>query len=172
MSQRLSERLDIPVAAAPAPEPAGRARGIPWRVLTSPWLSAAGDIAVLFGAFVFAYAVRYVWRVGPELNEFQFTPIDAYWVVAALFIPTTVLSFYILGALPRAPQRGRLGRAAADRGGRADWHGCGRLRVLRFTPVVLLAPDVHVPRRGWRRGHARVAGAASESGSTRAPGRL
>ena len=98
MSQHVSERIDIPVTApAPAPEPGGRARGTPWRVLTSPWLTALGDVAVLFGAFVLAYALRYVWRLGPELNEFQFTPIDAYWVVAGLFIPITVLSFYVLG---------------------------------------------------------------------------
>lgn len=98
MSQRVSERPEIAVTAPPpAPEPVGRARGTPWRVLTSPWLTALGDVAVLFGAFVLAYALRYVWRVGPELNEFQFTSIDAYWVVAGLFIPITVLSFYVLG---------------------------------------------------------------------------
>ena len=98
MSQRISERPEIAVAAPPpAPKPVGRARGTPWRVLTSRWLTALGDVAVLFGAFVFAYALRYVWRLGPELNEFQFTPIDAYWVVAGLFIPITVLSFYVLG---------------------------------------------------------------------------
>lgn len=98
MSQRVSERPEIAVTApAPPPESVGRARGSPWRVLTSPWLTALGDVAVLFGAFVFAYALRYVWRLGPELNEFQFTPIDAYWVVAGLFIPVTVLSFYVLG---------------------------------------------------------------------------
>ena len=64
-------------------------------------MAAVGDAGLLFTAFVVAYTVRYVWRVGPELNEFQFTPLDAYWVVAGLFIPTTLLSFYVLGRYQR-----------------------------------------------------------------------
>ncbi len=67
------------------------------RLLGSREVAAAGDLLLLFGAFVLAYAVRYVWRLGPELNEFQFTPLDAYWVVAGLFLPVTMASFYTLG---------------------------------------------------------------------------
>ena len=97
MPQRLSERPDARVASAPAAEVALRKRGTPWRLLTSSWLAVVGDAAVLFAAFTSAYALRYVWRVGPELNEFQFTPLEAYWIVATLFVPITVLSFYVLG---------------------------------------------------------------------------
>lgn len=62
---------------------------------------SAGDATVLFGSFVAAYATRYVWRAGPELNEFQYTPLEEYWVAAALFVPSTMFSFYMLGRYQR-----------------------------------------------------------------------
>ncbi len=68
-----------------------------WRFLASPRVLAVGDFALLFGAFLLAYTARYTWRLGPALNEFQYTPLDAYWVVAGLFIPVTLLSFAGLG---------------------------------------------------------------------------
>ena len=68
-----------------------------WRFLASPRVLAVGDLALLFGAFLLAYTARYTWQLGPALNEFQFTPLDAYWVVAGLFIPVTLLSFAGLG---------------------------------------------------------------------------
>ena len=68
-----------------------------WRFLASPRVLAIGDLALLFGAFLLAYTARYTWRLGPALNEFQFTPLDPYWVVAGLFIPVTLLSFAGLG---------------------------------------------------------------------------
>ena len=68
-----------------------------WRFLASPRVLAVGDLALLFGAFLLAYTARYTWRLGPTLNEFQFTPLDAYWVVAGLFIPVTLLSFAGMG---------------------------------------------------------------------------
>ena len=68
-----------------------------WRFLASPRVLAVGDLALLFGAFLLAYTARYTWRLGPALNEFQFTPLDAYWVVAGLFIPVTLLSFAGMG---------------------------------------------------------------------------
>ena len=68
-----------------------------WRFLASPRVLAVGDLALLVGAFLLAYSARYTWRLGPTLNEFQFTPLDAYWVVAGLFIPVTLLSFAGLG---------------------------------------------------------------------------
>ena len=109
MSQRLSTRtrpaLTSESGARPKPTPPPRARPVvrrrhhhaAWRFLASPRVLAIGDLALLFGAFLLAYTARYTWRLGPALNEFQFTPLDAYWVVAGLFIPVTLLSFAGLG---------------------------------------------------------------------------
>ena len=85
--------------AVPRGRPASRRRHhhAAWRFLASPRVLAIGDLALLFGAFLLAYTARYTWRLGPALNEFQFTPLDAYWVVAGLFIPVTLLSFAGLG---------------------------------------------------------------------------
>jgi len=103
VSQRLSTRPE-PALAAPsdARVAAGRAgqRALD-RLITAPLWIAAGDALALFAAFVLAYAVRYVWHIGPELNEFQAAPLEAYWIVASLFVPVTLLSFAALGRYQR-----------------------------------------------------------------------
>ena len=75
-----------------------------WQFLASPKILAIGDALLLFVAFLLAYTTRYSWRLGPSLSEFQFTPLDAYWVVGALFIPVTMISFGGLGRYQ--PNRG------------------------------------------------------------------
>lgn len=110
MSQRLSTRPEPALTSEPErrPRPPADTRDrasvrqrrhhdAAWRFLASARVLAAGDLALLFGAFLLAYTARYTWRLGPALNEFQFTPLDAYWVVAGLFIPVTLVSFAGLG---------------------------------------------------------------------------
>ncbi len=101
MSQRLSTRPE-PVLEQAAPPTGWPARSsAAARLVVSPWIVLAGDLAALLGAFLLAYTVRYVWRLGPELNEFQLAPLDSYWIVAGLFIGMTVASFYVLGRYQR-----------------------------------------------------------------------
>ncbi len=108
MPQQVTTR---PAAAPPRPrrrtaaeEPPKRRHSTAWRLLASPRVLAGGDLALLFGAFLLAYTTRYTWRLGPTLNEFQYTPLDAYWLVAGLFLPVTMLSFAALGRYQ--PRRG------------------------------------------------------------------
>lgn len=102
---RVRSPRPAPSAATPAPAAVQRRHHhAAWRFLASPRVLAAGDLLLLFGAFLLAYTARYTWRLGPALNEFQFTPLDAYWVVAGLFIPVTLLSFAGLGRYQ--PRRG------------------------------------------------------------------
>ena len=102
MSRGLSTRAEPAVARRglrrPAVKPHHRTA---WRLLASPLVIAVGDAAVLLAAFLLAYTVRYVWEFGPELTDFQFAPLAAYWVVAGLFIPVTLLSFAALGRYVR-----------------------------------------------------------------------
>lgn len=96
-----SPRPTPPAASDARSAPRRRHHHVAWRFLASPRVLALGDLALLFGAFLLAYTARYTWRLGPALNEFQFTPLDAYWVVAGLFIPVTLLSFASLGRYQR-----------------------------------------------------------------------
>ena len=102
MSQRISGHPEN-ILGPDTPASDGHAAGTSAtaRLVISPWTILVGDLAALFGAFLLSYAVRYVWRVGPELNEFQFAPLQSYWVVAGLFIGLTVISFYALGRYQR-----------------------------------------------------------------------
>ena len=96
-----SSRPTSPADSDARSVPRRRHHHVAWRFLASPRVLAVGDLALLFGAFLLAYTARYTWRLGPALSEFQFTPLDAYWVVAGLFIPVTVLSFVSLGRYQR-----------------------------------------------------------------------
>lgn len=96
-----SSRPTPPAAVDARSAPHRRHHHVAWRFLASRRVLAVGDLALLFGAFLLAYTARYTWRLGPTLNEFQFTPLDAYWVVAGLFIPVTLLSFASLGRYQR-----------------------------------------------------------------------
>lgn len=94
MSQRLSASTEPKLTTPPESMQSPRRRHYAaWKFLDSPLVLAIGDGLLLFGSFLFAYAARYLWRLGPTLNEFQFTPLDAYWIVAGLFIPVTLVSF-------------------------------------------------------------------------------
>ena len=66
-----------------------------------PWITFAGDIASLAGAFFIAYWLRYGLQFGPELTPFQFASLNAYWPVGVGFGATALLQLYLHGAYER-----------------------------------------------------------------------
>ena len=98
MSRHLSTRLETKLTTTSTPTPSPhRTHHTAWQFLASSKILAVGDTLLLFVAFLLAYTTRYSWQLGPRLNEFQFTPLDAYWLVSGLFIPVTMISFAGLG---------------------------------------------------------------------------
>ena len=105
MSRHLSTRLETKLTTNSERNPSSqRTHHTAWQFLASPKILAIGDALLLFVAYILAYTTRYSWQLGPKLNDFQFAPLDAYWVVSALFIPVTMISFAGLGRYQ--PHRG------------------------------------------------------------------
>ncbi len=82
-------------AAGPAPDsPQGRAGGrVRWQLVT-----LLGDIVAITGAFFLAHWLRYELRLGPDLTEFQFTPLDEYWPVGVTFVAVMLLALHFYGS--------------------------------------------------------------------------
>lgn len=69
---------------------AGRVR---WRLVT-----LLGDLAAIAGSFFLAHWLRYELRLGPDLTEFQFTPLDEYWPVGVAFSAVMLLALHFYGS--------------------------------------------------------------------------
>lgn len=78
----------IPVS--PALRVGGRIR---WRIVT-----LLGDLVAIAGGFFLAHWLRYELRLGPDLTEFQFTPLGEYWPVGVTFIAVMLLALHFYGS--------------------------------------------------------------------------
>ena len=87
---KLKPRREDPVPRSPETRAGGRVR---WRIVT-----LLGDVVAIAGAFFLAHWLRYELRLGPDLTEFQFTPLDEYWPVGVTFLGVMLLALYFYGS--------------------------------------------------------------------------
>ncbi|HJN39658.1 MAG TPA: hypothetical protein QGH28_05725, partial [Chloroflexota bacterium] len=55
-------------------------------------LTLLGDAVTVVGGFLLAHWLRYELRLGPDLTEFQFTPLSEYWPVGLTFTAVMLLA--------------------------------------------------------------------------------
>ncbi len=81
---------DAPPVQGNGAAPGGRRR---WALLT-----LLGDAVAVVGGFLLAHWLRYELRLGPDLTEFQFTPLREYWPVGLTFTAVMLVALYLYGS--------------------------------------------------------------------------
>lgn len=96
MSRSVPVRAPAELETEAPGAPGGVSRRFDWR-----WTAVAGDVIAVGGAFLLAYWLRYVLRLGPDLTPFQVTSIGAYWPVGVGFGAVMLLELYLHGVYRR-----------------------------------------------------------------------